>query len=132
MADETQKTPGQYADDIKNAASFNAADFIDAYERVGSVAREVNNTFGQSRERINEVKVALADALPGIVRLGGDLGAVGETIGQIAEASRRNVVANTEDVEKLYATTKVIGGSVKEIADSFLNVGVGIEQVGKQ
>ena len=132
MADETQKTTGQYADDIKNAASFSAADFIDAYERVGSVAREVNNTFGQSRERINEVKVALTDALPGIVRLGGDLGAVGETIGQIAEASRRNVVANTEDVEKLYATTKVIGGSVKEIADSFLNVGVGIEQVGKQ
>ena len=132
MADETQKTPGQYADDIKNAASFNAADFIDAYERVGSVAREVNNTFGQSRERINEVKVALTDALPGIVRLGGDLGAVGETIGQIAEASRRNVVANTEDVQKLYATTKVIGGSVKEIADGFLNVGVGIEQVGKQ
>ena len=132
MADETQKTPGQYADDIKNAASFNATDFIDAYERVGSVAREVNNTFGQSRERINEVKVALTDALPGIVRLGGDLGAVGETISQIAEASRRNVVANTEDVEKLYATTKVIGGSVKEIADSFLNVGVGIEQVGEQ
>jgi hypothetical protein len=132
MADETQKTPGQIADEIKNAATLNAADFIDAYERVGSVAREVNNTFGQSRERINEVKVALTDALPGIVRLGGDLGAVGETIGQIAEASRRNVVANTEDVEKLYATTKVIGSSVKEIADSFLNVGVGIEQVGKQ
>ena len=132
MADETQKTPGQYADDIKNAASFNAADFIDAYERVGSVAREVNNTFGQSRERINEVKVALTDALPGIVRLGGDLGDVGQTIGQIAEASRRNVIANTEDVQKLYATTKVIGGSVKEIADGFLNVGVGIEQVGKQ
>ena len=132
MADETQKTPGQYADDIKNAASFNAADFVDAYERVGSVAREVNNTFGQSRERINEIKVALTDALPSIVRLGGDLGDVGQTIGQIAEASRRNVVANTEDVQKLYATTKVIGGSVKEIADGFLNVGVGIEQVGKQ
>jgi len=132
MADETQKTPAQIADEIKNAATLNAADFIDAYERVGSVAREVNNTFGQSRERINEVKVALTDALPGIVRLGGDLGAVGETISQIAEASRRNVVANTEDVEKLYATTKVIGGSVKEIADSFLNVGVGIEQVGEQ
>lgn len=132
MADETQKTPGQYADDIKNAASFNAADFVDAYERVGSVAREVNNTFGQSRERINEIKVALTDALPSIVRLGGDLGDVGQTIRQIAEASRRNVVANTEDVQKLYATTKVIGGSVKEIADGFLNVGVGIEQVGKQ
>jgi len=132
MADETQKTPGQIADEIKNAATLNAADFVDAFERVGSVAREVNNTFGQSRERINEVKVALTDALPNVVRLGGDLGAVGETIGQIAEASRRNVVANTEDVQKLYASTKVIGGSVKEIADGFLNVGVGIEQVGKQ
>lgn len=132
MADDSQKTPAEYADMIKNATTLNAADFDDAFERVGSVAREVNNTFGQSRERINEVKVALTDALPNVVRLGGDLGAVGETIGQIAEASRRNVVANAEDVQKLYASTKVIGGSVKEIADGFLNVGVGIEQVGKQ
>ena len=132
MADETQKTPAQIADEIKNAATLNAADFVDAFERVGSVAREVNNTFGQSRERINEVKVALTDALPSVVRLGGDLGAVGETIGQVAEASRRNVVANTEDIEKLYASSKVLGAGIKEISDGFLNVGVGIEQVGKQ
>ena len=126
MAEETPKTPAEYADMMKKATTINAADFVEAFERVGSVAREVNNTFGQSRERINEVKVALTDALPNVVRLGGDLGAVGETIGQIAEASRRNVVANTEDVQKLYASTKVIGGSVKEIAVGFLNVGVGI------
>ena len=132
MAEETPKTTAEYDDMMKKATTINAADFVEMFERVGSVAREVNNTFGQSRERINEVKVALTDALPNIVRLGGDLGAVGETIGQIAEASRRNVVANTEDVQKLYASTKVIGGSVKEIADAFLNVGVGIEQVGKQ
>jgi len=127
-----QYTTEEYAEMMKDKANINAADFVEAFERVGSVAREVNNTFGQSRERINEVKVALTDALPNVVRLGGDLGAVGETIGQIAEASRRNVVANAEDVQKLYASTKVIGGSVKEIADGFLNVGVGIEQVGKQ
>lgn len=132
MAEETPKTPAEYADMMKKATTINAADFVEAFERVGSVAREVNNTFGQSRERINEVKVALTDALPSVVRLGGDLGAVGETIGQIAEASRRNVVANTEDVEKLYASSKVLGAGVKEIADGFLNVGVGIEQVGKQ
>ena len=132
MAEETPKTPAEYADMIKKATTINVEDFKEAFERVGSVAREVNNTFGQSRQRINEVKVALTDALPNVVRLGGDLGNVGETIGQIAEASRRNVVANTEDVQKLYATTKVIGGSVKEIADGFLNVGIGIEQVGKQ
>jgi hypothetical protein len=128
----TPKTPAEYAEMMKDQTKINSADFVEAFERVGSVAREVNNTFGQSRERINEVKVALTDALPNVVRLGGDLGAVGDTISQIAEASRRNVVANTEDVQKLYASTKVIGGSVQEIADAFLNVGVGIEQVGKQ
>jgi hypothetical protein len=127
-----EKTPGQLGDELSGAVKFTPQEFADAFERVSSVAREVNNTFGQSRERINEVKVALKDALPNVVRLGGDLGAVGQTIGEIAEASRRNVVANAEDVQKLYASTKVIGGSVKEIADGFLNVGVGIEQVGKQ
>ena len=132
MAEETPKTTAEYDDMMKKATTINAADFVEMFERVGSVAREVNNTFGQSRERINEVKVALTDALPSVVRLGGDLGAVGETIGQVAEASRRNVVANTEDIEKLYASSKVLGAGIKEISDGFLNVGVGIEQVGKQ
>ena len=50
----------------------------------------------------------------------------------IAEASRRNVIANTEDVEKLFAATELIGGSAESLSNSFLDVGVGIGQIGPQ
>lgn len=131
MADNN-KTPGQLGDELAGAVKFTPQEFADAFERVSSVAREVNNVFGQSRERINEIKTSLADTIPGVARLGGDLGVVGQAVIDIAEASRRNVVANKEDVEKLVASSKVLDISVKEISNSFLNVGVGIEQVGKQ
>ena len=127
-----EKTPGQLGDELSGAVKFTPQEFADAFERVSSVAREVNNVFGQSRERINEIKTSLADTIPGVARLGGDLGMVGKSVIDIAEASRRNVIANKEDVEKLVASSQVLDSNVKDIANSFLNVGVGIEQVGKQ
>ena len=133
MADTNNQNSGQMGEELKNAVKLpNAQEFAETFERVSSVAREVNNLFGQSRQRIVELKTELVDSLPGIARLGGNLGDVGESIQQIALASRRNVVENAEDVEKLFAASKVLGASVGEISEAFLNVGVGIEQVGKQ
>lgn len=133
MAETNNQNSGQMGEELKNAVKLpNAQEFAETFERVSSVAREVNNLFGQSRQRIVELKTELVDSLPGIARLGGNIGDVGESIQQIALASRRNVVENSEDVEKLFAASKVLGASVGEISDAFLNVGVGIEQVGKQ
>jgi hypothetical protein len=117
-----EKTPGQLGDELSGAVKFTPQEFADAFERVSSVAREVNNVFGQSRERINEIKTSLADTIPGVARLGGDLGMVGKSVIDIAEASRRNVIANKEDVEKLVASSQVLDSNVKDIANSFLNV----------
>lgn len=127
------KSGGGLIEDLKNAVSLpDAQEFIYAFERISSAAREVNNLFGQSRQRINELKTEIVNSLPGIARLGGDVGAVADTIGEIATASRRNIIANTEDIEKLYASSKVLGTSVYEISEGFLNVGVGLEQMGEQ
>jgi hypothetical protein len=134
MPGETNnQSSGQMGEELKNALKLpDAQEFANAFERVSSVAREVNNLFGQSRERIVELKTEIVNSLPGIARLGGDVGAVGDTIGAMATAARRNVIENAEDVEKLYASSKVLGQSVGEISEGFLNVGVGFEQMGKQ
>jgi uncharacterized phage infection (PIP) family protein YhgE len=133
MAETNDKTAGQMGEELKKAVEMpNVKEFADAYERISSSARMVNNTFGQSRERIVELQTAIADTTPGILRMGGSFGDVSKSMQEIAEASRRNVVANSEDIDKLYASSKVLDMSVREISDSFLNVGVGIEQVGKQ
>jgi hypothetical protein len=93
---------------------------------------ELNKTFGQGQERLSETYKAISDAAPRVARLGGSITDVQTTMQGIAEASRRNVIANTEDVEKLYAATQLIGGSAESLSTSFLDIGVGIEQVGKQ
>lgn len=133
MAKTDNKNAGQLGEELKDAIRLpDIAEFEYAFERISSVAREVNNLFGQSRERIVELKTSIADSLPGIVRLGGQLENVGKTIEEIASASRRNIIANSEDIEKLYASSEVTGLAISEIANGFLDVGVGLEQMGEQ
>jgi hypothetical protein len=97
-----------------------------------SYGAEVNRTFGQTRQSITEIKTALSDALPGIDRLGGNIRDVQVTISQVSEATRRNVIATTDQTEKLYAAFKVTNVSVKDLVSNFADVGVGVGQMTKQ
>lgn len=120
-------------DDIKKAFRLpSVEEFGKAYEGISAGAIKINATFGQTKERIVEIQTAIADTAPGIYRLGGNLSSVTNTIDEIAKASRRNVIANSEDVTKMFAAQKILGGTVKEISDSFLNVGIGISQIPKE
>jgi hypothetical protein len=124
---------GQLGKDLSAAFEMpSIKEFGANLERISSSARMINNLFGQSRERIVELQQEIANAQPAINRLGGNVGDVTNTIMEAASASRRNVVASTEDIEKLYASTKVLGGSVEGLTNGFLDVGIGIEQMGKQ
>lgn len=103
----------------------------EAQDALQRFSTDILKTFTQGRERIFELQKSLVDALPNIRRLGGGLDDVSKTISGIALASRRNVVATTEQIEKLYAAEKVIGKTAGELSESFLNVGVGIESIPK-
>jgi len=107
-------------------------DIATAATSLESYGSEVNRTFGQTRQSIVEIKTALADALPGIDRLGGNIKEVQETISQVAEATRRNLIATTEQTEKLYAASKVTNVSVRDLVNNFTDVGVGVAQMTKQ
>jgi hypothetical protein len=100
-----------------------------AQEALQTFSTDILKTFTQGRERIFELQRSLVDALPNIRRLGGGLDDVSKIISGVAEASRRNVVATTEQIEKLYAAEKVIGIAGGTLAESFLNVGIGIESI---
>lgn len=132
MADGEKSTVQQFIDDVNAQFKVTGTDFAEATERMSSWGREINNVFGQSRARITELQTAVVDATPRLNRLGGDIDKVGAAISDIAIASRRNVVANTEDIEKLYASSKVLNQTVGELAESFQNVGIGISQIGPE
>ena len=133
MANGNTNTPKGVGDELKDAFRLpTAAEFADAYLGISEGSAKINKAFGQTRQRIVEIQTAIADTSPGIARLGGNVNDVTNTISELAQASRRNVIANGEDVDKMFAAQKILGGSIKGIADSFLNVGVGISQIPKE
>jgi hypothetical protein len=92
-------------------------------------ANAINALFGQTRQRIVEIQTSIADAVPEITRLGGGVAETVQTISQAAEASNRNVIITTQQTEKLYAASKVLGMSVDSLVGGFADVGVGIDKI---
>jgi hypothetical protein len=120
-------------DEYKNSglvAFFN--DVAKAITSLESYGAGINRTFGETRQRIGEIKTALADSLPGVERLGGNITDVQKTIADIALGTRRNIIATTKQTEDLYAVTKVTGLAVKGLVDGFADVGIGVAQMTKQ
>ena len=123
--------PGTNYNKALEVKDLNAKSLKDAQDALSNFSAEILKTFGQGRERVFELQKALVDAVPAVTRLGGNLSNVQQIISGIATASRRNVLATTEQIEKFYAVEKVLGKTANELSDSFLNVGVGIESIPK-
>jgi hypothetical protein len=127
--------PTGISDAIAKAASqlkIASDSFAVALGNMEGGALSLNKQFGQSRQRITELKLAVADATPVVDRLGGTVFDAIETTRQISEATRKNVVASTDDISKLYSANQILGGSVKDIVENFQDIGVQFAQVGTQ
>ena len=129
MADD-KSTVDKFSDDVKRQLTPpDLKEFIIASDELNKFARTVNETFTQGRQRLSELSTTIADATPGLRRLGGDIGDAADIISKVAQESRRNVIANTEDVEKLYAASKVLGTDAGTLTKAFLDIGAGIETI---
>lgn len=129
--EDKKSTIDQFGEDVAAQFKINADSFLKVFDDLSRAANKINETFTQGRQRVFELRNALADAGPEVLRLGGQLGDVSNIISDVAEASRRNVVASTEEVSKLFAAQQVLGLGAKDLGDAFLDVGMGIESVGK-
>ena len=109
--------------------SFN---FDDVRQSLDKISNQIIGTFTQGRERVFEFQRAITDSLPAVRSLGGDIKDVGRIIQEVGVAARRNVVANDEEIKSLFAATKTLGISAQDITNSFLDVGVGIEQMSEK
>jgi len=117
---------------LASEAELGSKQFAWAFSEMIGGAEELNRTFGQGRERIGELMVAVAEATPAVDRLGGRLQDAVETIQGISKATSRNIIASSEEVSKLYAASKLLGTSVDRIVSGFQDVGVQFSQVGVQ
>jgi hypothetical protein len=117
--------------DIKDLFTVNSETFVAEFDKIAVAGNKIQTVFTQGRQRVVELRNAIADAAPDVIRLGGNVADTGRVIEDVAEASRRNVVATSEEVEKLFAAEKVLGIGAEQLANSFLDVGIGIEKVGE-
>ena len=93
-------------------------------------ADKLNGAFVQGRTRLDEMADSVSKAAAGVIRLGGDISNVNNTIIGIASASRRNVIATEEQVSKLYAASTILGTTSKELVENFAEVGYETSQIG--
>ena len=124
-----QSTTEQLGEDIGKQLKIDAKDLLASSDALAEYANQVNSFFTQGRQRITELSTAIADAVPDVRRLGGDIGDVADIMSKVAAESRRNVIANTEDVEKLYAANKVLNLDAQTLTKAFLDIGAGIETI---
>jgi hypothetical protein len=130
MAADRDSSISQFKEDLLNQLKVDAESFVKASNDLSKYATQINNVFTQGRQRIVELQTAIADTAPGITRMGGGISDVANIIGKVADASRRNVIATSEEVENLYAATKVLDIQADTLTNAFLNVGQGIETIG--
>ena len=107
-------------------------DFNDVRQSLDKISNQIIGTFTQGRERVFEFEKAVADSLPAVRSLGGDIKDVGKIIQEVGIAARRNVVASEDEIKSLFAASEVLGLTTQQIADSFLNVGVGLDQMSEK
>ena len=129
---EEKKTLSEFYEELKKLTSFSASDFTAAMDTMSSFANQANKAFTTGRQRMVELMNTITESVPGVNRLGGEISDVSKIIEDVAEASRRNVIASSEEVEQLFAASKVLGQDARILSNSFLDIGVGIEEVGNQ
>jgi len=133
MQDAGQQSSKDYLSELKDNLNFLSSDKLkQAIANMDEYARQLNNTFGQSRQRISAAMVALTDAEPRIIRLGGSIFDTYKTMEEISTSLQRNVLMNEEIVAGVYATSKVLGEDSATLTKAFSDAGYQASLIGPQ
>jgi len=117
---------------LKDLSGMGASldDTLNSLTNMSKEAYNLNTAFVQGRIRIDEMMDAVSKSAAGIIRLGGNLGDVSKTMSDIAEGSRRNVLATETQVSKLYASSKILSVDSKTLVENFASVGIETSKIG--
>lgn len=98
------------------------------YDQINSV----NKAFGEGRLRATEFSSAISDSVAGVIRVGGEVNEISQTIIDISAGARRNIVATTETIVELTAASKALGDfNIENLTENFLQAGIAIADIGE-
>ena len=103
---------------------------LDSIGEMFDRAEDLNKSFINGRTRMDEMADAITRSAAGVIRLGGSASDAAAQMAQIAEGSRRNVIATEEQVSKLYAAQQLLGTDSKTLVKNFAEVGIEASQIG--
>jgi hypothetical protein len=133
MLQDQNTTPDKsFLKDLKDLSANmlpNLKDIEGAIFDVYKEAVNLNDVFGQNKERLSEIQKVIFDIRPEIAAFGGDMGDVMGLMEGVSKATSRNVLITAQDAKELYATQKVIGGSVQDIVEKFTQAGVQVSKI---
>lgn len=102
---------------------------IRVLEQLGTEAEQLNKQFVGTRDRLGEMYETINKSAPAVARLGGEYADVRKTIAEIAEGSRRQVIASDKQISQLFAAGEILGKKVNEIVSNFAEVGYSYDKV---
>jgi len=91
---------------------------------VDKSASGIAKSFGQGRENIQQLKIAMTDAYAEVARMGGKYSDVADIQGKVAADLGRNVILQSDTIEKLFATQQVTGQNAEVVTKSFKDAGM--------
>jgi hemoglobin-like flavoprotein len=92
----------------------------------------ITKNLGRSSEFAFGMRQTFADALPLVAKLGGTIADIGKIQESVISSTGRGVQLAAEDFKKMFAVSKVIGQDTSDIFTSFKNIGVSINEAGKE
>lgn len=129
------KEPGKM-DELKSALGEwqnvipTLGNVTETVSRLYDEINQVNKSFTEGRLRATEFSTAISDSVAGVIRVGGDVNEIGDTIIRIAAGARRNLVATTETITELTAASKALGDfDIELITTRFMEAGFEISNV---
>ena len=97
---------------------------VNTVQEIDADATKVAKTFGQGRENIAGIKIALVDAATSVEALGGKFGDVAKIQTDLTNSLGRSVMLTSESYDDIFATQQVTGIESKRLFDNFKNIGV--------
>ena len=95
-------------------------------------AQRVAKSFGVAKEFSRDIKFSLAEARKEVALMGGSFEDIVKIQLDSNLALGRNVILQSDTIEKLFATTKVTGQNAKDLVTNFKDVGISASQVVSQ
>lgn len=112
---------------MKNLVESNILNLQDMRDVLLYVDREASNiakSFGSGRENIVQLKIAMADAFVEVSKMGGTYKDIAAIQGKVSQDLGRNVILQSDTIEKLFATQQVTGQNAEVVTKSFKDAGM--------